>query len=262
MSTTTASCSDRMIEVRGTQLRLLEGGAGDPVLLLHPAGGAGMWLPQHECLARDFRVIAPDHPGFAGSPVDEKIDRVEDLAYLYSALLDQLGIEQATVIGSSFGGWIAAELAVLDPHRVRKLVLINPIGLRIPDAPVRDQFAMQPHEKVAALFFDPSIAAGLFPSEPTIDDIVEMYRNDSAFARYAWQPFCSNPKLAGRLYRITAPTLVLASDHDGLVPRAHAGLYASSIANAQLEMVEQAGHAVLLEKPEETVRTIAAFVND
>lgn len=261
MDTAVEQHSERMIEIRGAQLHLLEGGTGDPLLMLHPAGGAGMWLPHHECLAQRHRVIAPDHPGFGGSPVADRIDRVEDLAYLYAALLDELGFDRVDVVGSSFGGWIAAELAVLDPDRVRRLVLVNPIGLRIPEAPVRDQFAMQPKDKIAALFFDPAAAARLMPGEPTIDDIVEFYRNDSAFARYAWHPFCSNPKLADRLYRISAPTLVMSSDRDGLVPPAHAQLYAERIAGARLQLLEDAGHAVLLERPEATVRAIDDFLN-
>lgn len=250
----------RMVEVRGAQLHLFEGGEGSPVLLLHPAGGAGSWMPYHALLARSHRVIAPDHPGFGQSPIIDSVGTPEDIAYLYSALLDELGIDKATVIGFSFGGWIAAELAVLDPHRVERLILVDAIGLRIAGEPIADQFAMSPEQKIAFLFHDPSVAADLFPSEMTIDDIMRFYHDDAAFARYAWSPFCNNPKLAGRLYRIAAPTLVLWGEHDRLVPRAHGELYSREIPNARFEILPGVGHAALLEQPEAGVGAIERFL--
>jgi pimeloyl-ACP methyl ester carboxylesterase len=250
----------RTIEVRGCLLHLLEGGEGSPILLLHPAGGSGSWMPYHALLARSHRVIAPDHPGFGQSPIAEGVETAEDIAYLYSAMLDELGIDKVTVIGFSFGGWIAAELAVLDPHRIERLILVDAIGLRIAGEPIADQFAMSPEQKIAFLFHDPAVAAGLFPSEMTIDDIMRFYHDDAAFARYAWSPFCANPKLAGRLYRITAPTLVLWGEHDRLVPRAHGELYTSAISNARFEILSGAGHAALLEQPEAGVGVIEKFL--
>ena len=130
---------------------------------------------------------------------------MDDLVYHYLRLLDQLGIEQAVVVGASLGGWIAAELAVHSPHRVARLVLLSPAGLRMPEAPPADLFIVPPERIVATLFHDPAAAEGLFPAEPSVDDIMRIYRNNTAFARYAWRPFLNDPKLERRLYRITSP---------------------------------------------------------
>lgn len=248
-----------MVQVGAVPLHITEGGEGDPLLVLHPAGGAGRWLPYHAALAQHHRVIAPDHPGFGRTPTSHQIERVDDIAFLYSALLDQLGLETVSVLGLSLGGWIAAELAVLDPHRIGRLVLVNAIGLRIPAHPITDLFAMSPPQKIASVFADPRAAAELFGGEPDLDGIMAFYRDDTAFARYAWQPFCCNPKLPGRLWRITASTLVLLGGQDRVVPRAHGELYARQIANSRLQEIPAAGHALLLESLDQGIAAIEQF---
>ena len=249
----------RVLHIGEVPLRVLEGGEGSPLLVLHPAGGAGRWYPYHAELAKRHRVIAPDHPGFGGTPASHQIDSVDDIAFLYSQLLDQLGLQTVYVLGLSFGGWVAAELAVLDPHRIDRLVLVNAIGLRIPDHPVADLFAMSPAQKLANLFQDPQVATQLFAGEPNIDTIMAFYHDDTAFARYAWQPFCCNPKLSRRLWRITSPTLVLLGGKDRIVPRAHGEFYSKHIANALLKEIPNAGHGLLLESLDEAVSAIEQF---
>jgi pimeloyl-ACP methyl ester carboxylesterase len=181
--------------------------------------------------------------------------------YHYLRLLDQLAIEKATVVGASLGGWIAAELAVHSPHRVEKLVLLSPAGLRIPEAPPADLFILPPERIVPTLFHDPGAAEGLFPAEPSVDDILRAYRNNTAFARYAWRPFLNDPKLERRLYRVTAPTLVIWPDDDKVIPRAHAERYVERIPDARLEVIEDCGHALYGEKPEEIAAAVLAFTN-
>ena len=201
----------RIIEVEGHPIHCLEGGAGRPLLFLHAAGGGDAWTEIHAALATRFRVIAPDHPGFSRTPEIPAVEDVEDIAYLYSSLLDVLGLEDVALVGMSFGGWIAAELALLERQRVTQLVLVNAIGLRIPDAPVADMFAMSPEQKGAALFHDPAVARALFGGEPDIDTIMEFWRNERAFARYAWEPraataSCTRPLFPTRPWRSCPPS--------------------------------------------------------
>lgn len=251
--------TSRMLPVRDGEIHLLEGGKGPPLLVLHAAGGAGIWQPAHERLAQHFRVFAPDHPGFGQSPVIDCIDAVSDLAFHYVDVLDRLELDKVHVVGSSFGGWVAAELAVLAPERVAQLVLVDPIGLRVAGHPVGDLFAMGPQEKMANLFYDQAIPARMFPSEPDIGFILRMYRDEAAFARYAWSPFCANPKLPRRLFRISAPTLILWGEHDRVVPVAHGERYAELISHATLEVIPQAAHAVMMERPDVVTDRICAF---
>lgn len=249
----------QVIRVGEAPLHVLEGGTGAPLLVLHPAGGAGGWLPYHAELAKRHRVIAPDHPGFGRTPISDGIDCVEDIAFLYSRLLDQLALKKVSVLGLSFGGWIAAELAVLDPHRIERLVLVNAIGLRIPEHPIADLFLMSPRQKAQGLFHDQQAAARLFAGAPDLDKVMSFFRDETAFARYAWQPFCCNPKLPSRLWRITSPTLVLLGAQDQIVPRAHGEFYSKHIANARLKAIDNAGHALLIEGLDDGIAAIEQF---
>ncbi|MGP3968310.1 alpha/beta fold hydrolase [Streptomyces sp. 6N223] len=239
---------------------LLRGGSGDPVLFLHSAGGAGTWMPLHAKLAEGFDVIAPDHPGFAGSGDFPALEDVQDLAFHYADLIAALGLSSVTVVGTSFGGWIAAELAAYRPALVDKLVLVDPIGLYVEGAPIGDLFAMSPQEKMATLVADPSKLAGLFPDDPDVDTVLALARNEASFTRFAWQPFCHDPRLPRMLPRITAPTLVLWGELDALVPVAHGERYAELIPGARLEVLPGVGHAASLECPDELAARISDFV--
>jgi pimeloyl-ACP methyl ester carboxylesterase len=251
----------RVLDVQGCAVHFSEGGKGEPLLVLHPAGGVAPWLPYHAALARHFRVIAPDHPGFGRTPEAKEVEGVDDVAFLYSGLLDLLEIERVAVLGISLGGWIAAELAVLERRRVDQLVLVNAIGLRVEGAPIADLFAMSPPQKAAALFHDQAVARAIFSGDFDIEMIMQFYRNERAFAHLAWQPFCCNPKLRRRLPRITARTLVLLGAEDRVVPKAHGEVYANAIPNAQIELVPDAGHALLFEKMDAGVAAIERFLS-
>lgn len=249
------------LDVRGVQVNLFRGGTGRPVLFLHGAGGAGAWLPFHGLLAgAGFDLLAPDHPGFGLSGELQHIECMDDLVYHYLDLLDVLGLDGVDVVGTSLGGWLAAELAVHSPEKVRKLVLLNAVGLDIWEAPVKDLFGMNPEETVAAVFHDPAIAASLFPAEPDLDFILGLYREKVSFARLAWNPYCCNPKLESRLYRITAPTLVVWGEEDHLVPIVHGERYVEKIAGARLATIPGVAHAPFLEDAAATAALLVDFL--
>ena len=247
------------LDLGGGRIHLMRGGAGEELLFLHPAAGAGFWLPFHDLLAGHFDVISPDHPGFGESDRLEWIDGMEDLVYFYLDLLDALGLEAVHVVGASLGGWLGAELAVHQPSKVRSLVMVDPIGLDLPEHPVEDIFGMNPDELRASLFSDQELALRIIPPEPDLDMLMRAFKEKTSFARLAWQPFCCNPKLHLRLHRVTAPTLVLWGSDDRLVPLAHGERYRDLIDGARLEIIDDCGHAPLLEQPERTTEAIAGF---
>lgn len=242
------------------RVHLLSGGTGKPMLFLHAAGGAGGWHEFHERLARRFRVFAPDHPGFGGSDELADVEAMDDLVYHYLDVLDRLGLDRVDVVGASFGGWIAAELAVAAPHRIGSLALLSAAGLRLPEHPIADLFLMTPDRLVPTLFHDTSKAAAVFPAEPDVDAVLHAYRDQTALARFAWAPFLSNPKLRRRLHRITARTLVVCPSNDRLVPVAHSREYAKLIPDARLVEVPDCGHAMYFERPAEFADIVTGFL--
>jgi pimeloyl-ACP methyl ester carboxylesterase len=257
----TEAPAEEFLDLDGGRVHLLRGGQGEPLLFLHAAGGAGTWLEFHQRLAGGFDVIAPDHPGFGKSDDFDEVEAMDDLVYHYLDVLDRLGLDRPHVVGASFGGWVAAELAVAAPHRVGSLTLLAPAGLRLPEHPIADLFLMTPEELVAALFHDPAAGAGMLPAEPDVDFILAQYRDMSALARFGWVPFLSNPKLERRLRRITAPTLVACPSDDRLVPAEHGRRYAERIAGARYAEVPDCGHAMYFERPAEFADVVASFVS-
>jgi pimeloyl-ACP methyl ester carboxylesterase len=281
--------TEEFLELAGGRVRLLRGGAGEPVLFLHAEGGAGAWLPFHSRLAgAGFEVIAPDHPGFGKSDDFPEVEAIDDLVYHYLEVLDLLGFGVDTgagagagaraepgarawrphVVGASFGGWIAAELAVHSPHLIGSLTLLSAAGLRLPDHPVADVFLMSPAMLAAALFHDPPIDRPVGPpldpstpgAAPDLDAIIAAYREATSLARFSWVPYLSDPKLERRLGRITAPTLVVAPSDDRLIPVAHARRYAALIGGADYAEVAECGHAMHVERPAEFAALVASFL--
>jgi pimeloyl-ACP methyl ester carboxylesterase len=245
------------LDLADGRVRLFRAGEGEPLLFLHAAGGGG-WLDYHERLAGSFDVIAPDHPGFGGSDDFDDVEAMDDLVFHYLDVMDALGLDRPHVVGASFGGWIAAELAVAAPHRIGSLVLLSPAGLRLPGHPVADIFLLPPDQLVAALFQHPPPAAAA--PAPDIDAILAAYRDQSAAARFAWSPYLCDPKLERRLHRITAPTLVVAPAKDRLIPVAHARRYAERIPAARLTEIDDCGHAMYVERPAEFADVTLAFL--
>ncbi|MEV5850447.1 alpha/beta fold hydrolase [Streptomyces sp. NPDC051985] len=255
-----ASAVEEHLEYPGGRVHLFRGGEGAPVLFLHAAGGAGRWYEFHEALAGRFQVIAPDHPGFGGSDTLDDVEGVDDLVFHYVDLIERLGLERPHVVGASFGGWVAAELAVARPDLIGSLVLLSPAGLRLPEHPVEDLFLMTPDQVVTALFNDPAKASVLFSGEPDIDDILAAYRDMTAFARYSWAPFLSNPKLERRLHRVTAPTLVACPAEDRVIPVAHGRRYAERIPGAEFSLIDDCGHAMYFERPAAFADAVTEFL--
>jgi pimeloyl-ACP methyl ester carboxylesterase len=255
----------RLIDVQGRKVQLMEGGEGEPLLYLHSAYGENLWMPFHEKLAQKFRVIAAAHPGFAMSEGIEEISSMEDMAFHYVDLLDALNLDAVNIAGVSLGGWIAAEFATRYPQRVKKLVLGAPAGLWLDEHPVTDMFAaLNSTEKLRRInFHDPDamLAQMLIPDESSDEEKAEAYKALSVTARLFWNPFAHNPKLGGRLRRITSPTLILWGDDDRLIPHAYAQEWARHLKDARLVTIADCGHLLMFEGETEFVAAITDFFN-
>jgi pimeloyl-ACP methyl ester carboxylesterase len=251
---------EEYLKFPGGRVHLLRAGAGEPLLFLHAAGGAGQWHEYLQLLAGRFEVFAPDHPGFGGSDDFAEIEDMDDLVFHYLDVIERLGLDCPHIVGGSFGGWIGAELAVRAPYSLCSLVLLGAAGLRLPQHPIADLFLMKPEQVVAALFHDQSKAATIFPADPDIDAIMAAYRDSTALARFTWSPYMCDPKLERRLHRIGVPSLVVWAAEDRLIPLAHGHRYAEEIPDARFAVVGDCGHAMYFERPNEFAAITAEFV--
>ncbi len=137
------------------QAKVRVGGSGPPLVYLHAAGGP-IWDPFVEWLTESFTVYAPHHPG-TGETARDSIYGVEslwDLVLIYDEIFDALNLRSVPVIGTSFGGMMACELAAHRPDRISKLILLDPIGLWREDIPVAPYMLMPPEKLVATLYKD------------------------------------------------------------------------------------------------------------
>src|SRR6266852_1405249 len=130
--------SVQTISVNGIRIEMIERGAGRPLLFLHPGIGIEPDAPVLHRLAAHARVIAPTHPGFGGSQAPTSFDTVDDLAYFYLDLIHELDLEDLALVGVSFGGWIAAEIAIKSTARISHLALGNPVGIKVGSREHRD----------------------------------------------------------------------------------------------------------------------------
>lgn len=254
------------VDVAGKKTQVLKGGAGPALVFLHSALGEAWWLEWCDDLANEFTVVIPAHPGFGDSEGIENITDIEDIAFHYDDLFLALGLSRPAVVGQSLGGWIAAEHAVRWPERIGKLVLISAAGLRIEGAPVPDMWAHRPPELADMLFADTAQPLYLMMKSfepdhpPDAEILIPFLKAQQATARLAWNPYLHNPKLEGRLSRITCPTLVLWGEKDGLIPRAHGERYAELIPRARLETIPGCGHLPLLERPADVTAALRRFL--
>jgi pimeloyl-ACP methyl ester carboxylesterase len=251
------------LDVRGVPLDVLRRGSGRPLLLLHGEAPLDPGAPVVDLLAAHAEVIAPTHPGFGHSPRPDDLDTVYDLVHLYLELLEQLPHERVTLLGLSFGGWLAAEIAAACPHRVERLILVDAVGIKVRDretADILDVFNTAPAEVDRRRWHEPAKWAP-DPDAMSNEALIAHARNREALCLYAWQPYLYNPRLVRWLSRITAPTLVLWGASDGIVTPAYGRAYSARIPGARFEVIEAAGHHPELEQPGAFVARVAAFLS-
>jgi len=249
----------RTLDVAGAgsvEVAVDERGAGQPFLLLHGGGGPNTVANFAELLAtaRPARVITPTHPGFGGTPRPDGLNTIPGLAELYAALLDHLGVDDVTVIGSSIGGWIAAELALLGSPRVSGIVLVDAVGLEVPGNPVADFFSLTMEEVFERSFHDPEDFA-IVPERLSPLAQKVMASDRLALAAYAGTSM-TDPTLAERLATLEMPTLVLWGDSDRIVNPDYGRAYAAAIPMARFHLLTDTGHMPQMETPDQLLDAI------
>lgn len=270
--------SGRIVELNGRRVWVLEDGRGLPLVYLHGFADVHSvkegWMPFHERLAQRARVIAPAHPGCARTDENKDIDTVEDVVFHYLEVFDALKLTEFNVVGHCVGGWIAAEIAVRHPEKIRKLVLIGATGLFVEGALIGDLFMMaQPErgssyaglrEMLFATGNEPK-ALELFPDGlGDLEDELRRYQMLRFSSRIGFKPpYFYNRPLRNRLHRVSSPALVIWGEKDNMVPGSHGETYARSIPGAgDLKIIPAAGHSAHVEKPDVTARMVLDFLGD
>lgn len=233
---------------------------GRAVLLLHGGAGPASVTGFAELLAdrTGVRVIVPAHPGFGGTPRPDALATVAGLAELYDGLLDALDLAGVAVIGNSLGGWIAAELALRHSPRVARVVLVDAVGIHVPDHPVVDFFALAPARIAEHSYHDPSTA--VIPDPATLPPAAReiLLGNRAALAVYGGG--MTDPGLLSRLPSIDVPALVVWGEADRIAVPDYGRAYAAAIPGARFVLLERTGHVPQIETPEALLGALREFV--
>ncbi len=258
----------KTISLRGGDFKVkyYREGTGEHLVFLHGGLGLPAFTPELEELSKRFTVTAPLLPGFGSDGEEHLHEEVQKLVFWGWDLLDVLEIERPLLVGHSFGGMLAAEMAATEPRRIKKLILAAPAGLFLAEQPTLDFFAMTPEALVKAAFHNPQCEAAkaltTAPADPAAatEAIVARVKAMAAAGRFLWPN--GDRGLNERLYRIKAPTLLLWGESDRIIPAVYADAFKRLLvgaASVQVRKLAAAGHALFAEQQRAIVDAIVEF---
>jgi pimeloyl-ACP methyl ester carboxylesterase len=245
------------MNVNGARVVVLTAGAGEPLVFWHGAGSWHGWDFAAPWLSH-FHVIIPYHPGFGESADAAEMTSVDDYVLHYLEMFDQLGLKQVNLVGLSMGGRFAATFAIHHRERVRKLVLVAPAGLDVPEHPPANFSQMAPEEVLRSLAHDFSVIQKHLPEGPDPAFAAEREREGAKFGTLM-QNGLFGPWLPRWLHRLNMPAMIVWGDKDRVLPVGQADAWSKLIPQARVLRVPDAGHLVLDEKPE-PAQAIAGFL--
>lgn len=257
----------RLIDVAGrAQVRVHEGGEGPPLLFLHSAGGLLENDPFLEALSRHYHVYAPLLPGYEDSEGSENLRTMLDFTLHAFDVWDALDLHDPLLVGHSMGGMIAAEMAAIANRTVERLALIAPAGLWLDEHPLPDLFATLPFELPDLLLHDPEKHGKLLSAGSNFNDpefLTEFMVGNARRLGTAGKILFPIPDrgLSERLYRIRARTAVIWGASDRLIAPLYGERFTDAIADAELTLIEEAGHMVPYEQSDAVIEILAGLHN-
>jgi len=254
---------EKVVEVGGVGVVILQSGSGRPLLMLHDELGFPGWMGWNEALAAGRRFVVPLQPGFGRTPRVDWFDSMRDVAAFYARMLRESGLGPVDVVGFSAGGWIAAEMAAADPGLFERMVLVAPLGIRPAEGEILDFLALTMRRHVMATVSNQEAeelrtmyGGGISPEQ---FELFEAARAETS--RLAWEPFMFDPTLAHRLAGVQGlDTLIIWGEQDQVVPRGCAEAYERALQGARLEVVRGAGHRPEIENREQFVQLVSEFL--
>lgn len=266
MTTATSIWTEETIEVAGSRLQIVQGGNGDPLLVLHDEMGHHGALRWHEALAESNTLHIPSHPGFSESPRMDWVMNMRDLAGWYLRALDELGLQGMNVIGFSLGGWLAAEMATMCPQQFNKMVLVGAAGIKPSEGEIFDIFLVTAEEYLDTVCLDNASVpefSTVRPAEPSPEQMEAWLVAREEACRLSWKPYMHYPGLPHLLGRLqNLPTLLVWGAQDGMVPVSAGEIYQQSIPNSRLELIDNCGHRPEIEQTDEFLALVQGFLAD
>lgn len=237
-------------------------GTGKPLLLLHSEDRYEHNTALIDELAKTHRVIMPWMPGFDKSTLPDSVTSIDDISYLYLDLLDQMKLTDVTVIGFSVGGWIANEIATKNCTRLKKIVLVAPVGIKNGGPYDRDiediyfhRFDVVKKMKFHNIKKDPRVLTDMSEAEA-----MDEARARETTAQLCWDPYFHNPSLRYRLNRVAVKTLLIWGANDGIVKPSYGRAYAKKIPGAKFASIPKAGHFPHVEQPDAFMKILRPFL--
>ena len=239
-------------------LTMAEAGQGRPVLILHGGGGPATVAGIGAYLAHTMHTLTPTHPGWNGSERPDWLTGIDDLALTYLDYLSDRALHDVLVIGSSMGGWIAAEMALRDrAGLITGLILIDAAGVAVEGAPIRDFFALDVRG-VAQYAWHDSERFYTDPASVPAEQLARQKANMATVQVVAGAMY--DPKLLRRLGRVQVDALLLWGESDGIFTPAYGAAYAAAFPHSHFKLIAQAGHLPQIEQPAATFAQIDAYV--
>ncbi|WP_079062782.1 alpha/beta fold hydrolase [Peterkaempfera griseoplana] len=231
-------------------LTLTEAGSGRPVLVLHGGGGPATVAGLAQHLSRTAHTITPVHPGWDGTHRPAWLTGIDHLALAYLRLLNDRGLRDVLVVGSSLGGWTAAEMAARDSTGViTGLVLIDAVGVDVHGEPITDIFTLDARGLAEHSWHDPD-RYHRDPATVPAGELAQRQANAATMRALAGDPYMHDPTLLGRLRRVQVPALLLWGESDRIVTPAYGAAYAEAFGDGRLDVIPRAGHLPQIEQPE------------
>ena len=254
------------MEVDGVKLGVRRLGEGNPLVILYGDQLDTQVPPFDEAMAGRFRAVVPSLPGVNRSELPDWIEDMEDLAFLGLDLLEGLKAGPVDVVGHGFGGWVAAEMAVRSQQYIRRLAVIDSVGIKVSAPTVRDvqDVYVYTAEEVAELAWHDAAAAKAlrWPGMEGVEgeELLTLLRNRQSVLKFAWRPFMYNPKLLRRLARVRVPAHVFWGESDRVVTPDYGRALQQAIPGAGFTAIPGAGHYPQWEQPEALARAVTEFL--
>ena len=258
-----ANWTETTVNVGGTDVTVVKGGSGSPLLMFHDELGYPGWMEWNDALAQQHELWIPLQPGYGKTPRVEWIRDYRDLGGFYARMIREAELAPIDVIGFSAGGFIAAEMAACDPKMFKHLILVAPMGLKPQEGEITDIFPLTIRTHLRATVADVTSPgfAKIYGGEMTPEQFEAFEDARAEAARIGWEPYMHNPSLPYLLEGIkNLPTLLIWGQADAIVPKGCITAYQQALAGAKVAEIPQVGHRSEIENPEAFVKAVRTFL--